>query len=93
MVVFYVFENSDPSREICMDFGLVTTVNEGSTDFCVKYTVIAVIQNLVDREERIDWLSGLNSVLGEEASPLYSGPFYRELLLISTIIIQKRVLS
>lgn len=28
---FHVFENSDPSKEIYMDFSLVTTVNEGST--------------------------------------------------------------
>ncbi|MBA7655351.1 hypothetical protein ES703_63255 [subsurface metagenome] len=25
------FENSGPSREVYVDFGLVTTVNEGST--------------------------------------------------------------
>jgi len=31
LVVFHVFENSDPSREIYLDFSLVTTVNEGST--------------------------------------------------------------
>ena len=31
MVVFHVFENSDPSREIYLDFSVVTTVNEGST--------------------------------------------------------------
>ncbi len=31
LVVFHVFENSDSSREVHVDFGLVTTVNEGST--------------------------------------------------------------
>ena len=35
MVVFHVFENSDPSSEVCVDFGSVTTVNEGSTVFWV----------------------------------------------------------
>ena len=33
LVVFHVFENSGPSREIYMDFDSVTTVNEGSTIF------------------------------------------------------------
>ena len=35
MVDFHVFENSGPSREVYVDFGLVTTVNEGSTEFLV----------------------------------------------------------
>ncbi len=30
-VVFHVFENSCLSREVYVDFGLVTTVNDGST--------------------------------------------------------------
>ncbi len=33
-MVFHVFENSGPSREIYVDFDSVTTVNEGSTKNC-----------------------------------------------------------
>ena len=33
LVGFHVFENSDPSREVFVVFGSVTTVNEGSTQF------------------------------------------------------------
>ena len=33
LVVFRFYENSGPSREVYVDFGLVTTVNEGSTPF------------------------------------------------------------
>ena len=31
-VVFRIHENSGPSREVCVDFGLLTTVNEGAPE-------------------------------------------------------------
>lgn len=33
LVGFRFYENSGPSRDVYLDFGLVTTVNEGSTPF------------------------------------------------------------
>jgi hypothetical protein len=33
LMVFRFYENSGPSREVYVNFGLVTTANEGSTPF------------------------------------------------------------
>jgi hypothetical protein len=49
LVVFHVYENSGPSREVYVDFGLVTTVNEESTQiwiiFLLNKTVTKIINN------------------------------------------------
>jgi len=41
LVVFRVHENSGPSREVYVDFGLVTIVNEGSTTFSLNTRCIS----------------------------------------------------